>query len=122
MKKTNRIIARFMGMKPYYKNQLNGFWTNTIKAHDFDTVMELKFDKSWDWLMEVVEYIENFHSIGGELLEFQVVTYEDEVKIIAKHPNKPWETIVEISADGSGKKANTYKAVVQFIEWYNNQK
>ena len=72
--------------------------------------------------MPVVDKIEDFFTIGGNELEFQVVTYEDEIKVIAKHPHKAWETLVEVSADGSGKKENTYKAVVEFIKWYNENK
>lgn len=111
-------IAEFIGMQ-----------LTSIGWYDSEDVLKLSYTEdntfddllfhTWEWLMSVVEFIEDFHSIGGEELEFQVVIYEDEVKIIAKHTNKPWETIVEISADGSGKKENTYKAVVQFIEWYN---
>ena len=99
--------------KPYY-------YYNNFQAQDFEGLPN--YDSDWEYLMEVVEKIEDFHTINGEELEFQVVIYEDEVNIIAKYPNKRWETIVSISADGSGKKENTYKAVVQFIEWYNNQK
>lgn len=109
----NKLIAEFMGQS-YIADSLKG-------SSNAPTFSELKFHTSWDWLMPVIEKIEDFYNIDGKELEFQCVTYEDEVKIIAKHPNKKWEVIVEVPADGSGKKENTYKAALEFIQWYNDQ-
>jgi hypothetical protein len=102
----------------------------TVYTYPFDDdsefgsylVANLKFDTSWDWLMLVVEKIEDFFTFKDSYVEFQVISYEDEVKVIAKHSNKPWEIIVEVSADGTGKFGNTYKAVLEFIKWHNEQK
>ena len=115
----NKLIAEFMMFETVGDLHLIPF-DNT----DNDTYLpeHMKFHSSWDWLMPVVDKIEDFFTIGGNELEFQVVTYEDEIKVIAKHPHKAWETLVEVSADGSGKKENTYKAVVEFIKWYNENK
>lgn len=121
----NRMIAKFMGFKdlgnlvggsPRVEKHVRGI---TYQSYPYS---KLKYHTSWNWLMPVVEKIEDFHTINGVELEFQVVQCEDEIKIIAKHLNKPWEIIVEISADGSGKKENTYQAVCQFTEWYNENK
>ena len=104
---TKRLIAKFMNYandRPLADGLLKSLYND------------------WNSLMPVVEKIEDFFEINGNELEFQVVSYEDEVKVIAKHSDKEWETLVEISADGSGKKENTYKACVEFIKWYNQNK
>ena len=105
-KENNKLIAEFMDMQD---------------SQEMGEYVTPNYNTSWEWLMPVVEKIEDFHNINGSELEFQLVSYEDEVKIIAKHLDKKWEIIVEISADGSGKKANTYEAVVEFIKYYNNK-
>ena len=126
------MIAEFMGFKKHNDFTFEAiderfFIPTSIKNGEVESygyvfpINSLCFHTSWDWLMPVVEKIEDFYIISGKELEFQVVQYEDEVKIIAKYLDKKWETIVEISADGSGKKKNTYQAVIKFIEWYNEQ-
>lgn len=99
----NKIIAEFMGMKPHDKNELDGFWTNTIKAHDFDNVMNLKFHSDWNWLMEVVEKIESLgnFNIG---IEFANCT-------ISGTFNK--------SITNESKIKAVYKACLEFIKWCN---
>ena len=111
----NKIIAEFMG----YKKSIANTW---FKGNKIVQTTSFKYNSDWNWLMEVVEKIEDFFEINGKELEFQIVSYEDEVKVIAKHSDKEWETIVEISADGSGKKENIYNACVEFIKWYNENK
>ena len=121
---SNTLIAKFMdvdvmsmSLEEFRKlPKIDKTFCNGTLAQD------LTYDVDWNSLMTVVEKIEDFFLIGMEEIEFQVVSYEDEIKIVAKHLNKSWEVIVEVSADGSGKKSNTYKAVVQFIKWYNENK
>ncbi len=124
----SKLISEFIAANQY-KGEYDLFSTTTlmdvfsnISAEDADakhyfTPNEMQFHKSWDWLMPVVEKIEDFHN--G--IEYQVVIYEDEVEIIKKG-NTHWQTIINISADGSGKLQNTYKAVVEFIKWFNEHK
>ena len=105
MEKNNKLIAEFMG----YPNI----------AHDEDKRDYLedcvKYHKSWDWLMPVVEKIEYIESIthGNQ---FQVIIREEEVGIYDKHTQTH---IVYIPADGESKLTNTHKAVVEFIKEYN---
>lgn len=70
----NKLIAEFMG------------WDNGI--------IELKFHASWDWLMPVVEKIEQVHEgVPQELMNVSL-----------------FSTIYDV-----------YKAVVKYIEWYNQK-
>ena len=47
----NRLMTKFIGMKPHDEKELDGFWTNTIKVRKFDNVANLQFDTDWNWLM-----------------------------------------------------------------------
>lgn len=103
----NKLIAEFMGMKPQDKNELDGFWTNTIKAHKYDSVMNLQFDSSWNWLMEVVEKIE---SIG----------FTFEVKKNWARVTRKRESIILRWEQDKSKIEAVYKACLEFIKWYNS--
>jgi len=117
----NRLIAEFMGLTPeseldnryfdtpdrYYKYDTGEYRiTNTATPED------MQYNASWSWLMPVVEKIEHLDP------EFQVVIYEEEVEIIQK---EGWKQIINIPVDGNSKIVNTYKAVCEFIIWYNEQ-
>ena len=124
----NKLISEFMGFTldtppniggaVWYDNEEVYLHISSEFKHS-NCFKELQFHTSWDWLMPVVEKIEDFFIIDNKNLEFQLVSYEDEIKIVAKHPDKKWEVIIEVDADGSGKRENTYKAVVEFIKYYN---
>lgn len=86
----NKLIAEFIG----WQYNSKGFWEQTI----FDFHKELKFHKSWDWLMPVVE------------------------KILYNTPNSEKWAIYKISDYvGSIDIKSTYKTVIEFIKWYNEK-
>ena len=99
----NILMAEFMGMKPHDPKELDGFWTNTIKAHKFDNVMNLKFNSDWNWLMEVVK-----KCLIGEAEHSQ-----DEAK---KTISEIYESLCSINISA------VYNACIEFIKWYNQQK
>ncbi len=88
----NRMIAEFIGKEIYQYHH------------------ESFYHSSWDWLMPVVEKIENYNS-GSTL-----VIIEDERCHLDTQNN------FEIDSVGHTKIEATYNAVVQFIEWYNENK
>ena len=121
----NKLIAEFMGF------EINsGFNYKLVKVKNFLAVGEdgryskeedLKFNSSWDWLMPVVEKIKNI-SINNKFYSFFISIASTGSVIIAKtklgHPNSNYNNC-ECEYDLI---TNTYKAVVEFIKWYNKQK
>jgi len=109
IQESNLLIRNFMEVSP----MVYGDWN---LSSSFNNGL---YDKSWDWLMPVVEKIENIeHPTRGN--EFQVVIYEEEVEIFQKS-DEGMKEIVYIPVDGESKLTNTHKAVVEFIKWYNNK-
>ena len=79
-------------------------WTSVIKPED------MEFSFSWDWLMPVVEKIEkeSFNIFG----EYEDVIINGCSCLIQIKDN-------EISFIETAKIKATYKAVIEFIKWYN---
>lgn len=134
----NKLIAEFMG---FVSTNTEEVW-DTIpycdKLEDLTIGIpcsvpiteELYFNKSWDWLMPVVEKI--------SALYFDVIIYSDACRIDTWEDSIPVDALVLIDKfekeiyiatyykSTSKIGANTlieavYKAIVEFIEWYNKQ-
>lgn len=130
----NKIIAEFMGdfklvkeFKPEPEIDVTYMWLKTSnKEFGYDTTDwrdystgkvysdQVCYERSWDWLMPVVEKIEE--------LGYAVIITQNVCSIkcsdIRATMHKP---VVEIASDYSGdntKMSNTYKAILQFIKWY----
>lgn len=129
----NMLIAEFLGCYKYPENSFDNVWSYEIYGHldfvddreyekHYYLPSEMKFHDSWDWLMPVVEFIEDvrvqpdeegsisYHrfAVGMPCGQCEIVDTESE-KIVA-------------FGDGPTKRASTYVAVVEFIEWYNKNK
>jgi hypothetical protein len=65
-----------------------------------------KFETSWDWLMPVVEKIDQCYSLVGGLTDDYCARYEK----------------VENAITNNYSITEAYQAVVEFIKWYNSQK
>lgn len=144
---SNKLIATFMGWK-YCDNDLVFISNTPTIGHTATTfsgwvkedqpytkgvplvvvkenrskieyLRKLQYHLSWDWLMPVVDKIEQDLEE-----EFRVVTYEEECYIWQKTVNQ--ELLVKflefVGVCGHSKIDATYKAVVSFILWYNEQK
>jgi hypothetical protein len=102
----NKIIADFMGAKvttdTYF---INGMYMTISDA-------DLKYHSDWNWLMEVVEKIESLH--------FDFAIYTGSSVSVINTEDYPYKEI--ISLNGSSKKEAVYRACVDFIKWYNEQK
>lgn len=109
----NKLIAEFMGMKPIKKDESDGIWTNTIKAHDYNVVMNLSFNNNWNWLMEVVEKIESL-SKENETYSFSITKIS--VRVLYRG-----NRVVDLPINDTKIEA-VYNACVDFIKWYNNKK
>lgn len=102
----NRMIAEFMGLR-YGRSSVK---TYVIENNKEVLPKDLKYHTSWDWLMPVVEKIE---SLG---YEFQITKEE----AYFKDTDGDFEIVA--SAFNGSIMDNTYNAVVQFIEWFNENK
>jgi hypothetical protein len=120
----NKLIAEFMG---YPKKQINKgiarleenkyVWGQTYYYINGDWHREdyLLFHLDWNWLMKVVDKIESFED-NNRCAKYNINIEQSFVEIIDKNTD---DTIVETDADT--KTQATYKAVIEFIKYYNNE-
>ena len=113
--KGNKLIAEFMGWSQQLdvEKRWYGAWFDQHKVRkawsEFQGHEPLLFNESWDWLMPVVEKIENFND-GCTLC-----IIEDE----RCHINT--QTNFEVDSVGYTKIEAVYNAIIEFIKWYNQQ-
>ena len=117
----NNLIAEFMGA--INENGEYDLYSTPAMNHIFESVESdddearhyfipeaLKFDKSWDWLMPVVEKIEM------QLLDDDVITieYKDCIIPIIHFPKGHQDVI---ATTGDTKIEAVWLACVQYIKW-----
>ncbi len=120
IEETNILIAEFLQID---KNENGTFelpqYGKVTLSGEFKTefnASELKFNSDWNWLIEVVEKIENLlYKDNNDV--FKVVI--DYGMCIIYNMINDLEVIVNVSK--STKIEAVYQAVIQFIEWYNSQ-
>ena len=97
----NKLIAQFMG----------GY-----EPEEYED-----FHSDWNWLMQVVEKIENTEVVG-QVFNIQINRNKTHILYApANYPNEKWFENL-ILKEGKDKILNTYQAIVEFIKWYNEQK
>jgi hypothetical protein len=104
----NKLIAEFLNYGVFE------YFTNT---HKFSRLRneELKFHSDWNWLMEVVEKIEN--------LDFKGFSFE--VRICDKFASITQTGVTEEVISFTTEKTKIeaiYNTCIEFIKWYNTQK
>ena len=128
MEENNKIIADFLGGRIKSPSNLYIFnkWRNDERFDWIDTYnqSELKFHSDWNWLMEVVEKIEN-----TKIKDYGILTNitNDKTYISVYHYGEGGKWSILISNFNEeykdfNKIQRTYKAVIEFINFYNNQK
>jgi hypothetical protein len=115
-RENNKIIAEFLGAK---KTDIQGIQKPVYYPIMGKSVYEdrLKFHSDWNCLMAVVEKIESFED-ENRCAKFNVIIEQTFVEIISRNDNL--EEIVKL--DSNTKIEAVYKACVEFINWYNQQK
>jgi hypothetical protein len=113
MKDSNKLIAEFMGFTLVDGSKGNCFlapkgW-DILMMDDGNGNSDFNYHKSWDWLMQVVERIENFG------FEFYIV--ESRCKVAHNTDNSI--DVILASEGKSTKLDHTYSVVVEFINQYN---
>ena len=93
MEKTNKLIAEFMGLIKYSEQHDGMYCVETMELDDFPILFkDGSYDTSWDWLMPVVQKIEqDCEGVPQEMLNISLYSDINEV----------------------------YNAVVEFIKDYN---
>lgn len=97
--KSNKLIAEFMGFK---KDSPNTNWYYDLKKSRYYRLNELLYDTDWNWLMPVVEEcFKRYDMVEDNLSNHQFILND---------------ALLETNI------GSLYKAVVEFIKWYNIQK
>jgi len=104
MKKNIELVAEFYGIHRNIMNPDQWVVPYKLTGHDiFYETYQLEFDKSWDWLMPVVEKIESL-GFATRIIDNGLCIDSDSIII------ERWR---------KSKLHGTYLTVVEFIKWYN---
>ena len=66
MEKTNKLIAEFMGMNIHH-NDKSMMVKSTSQGNEVVPIDALQYDSSWDWLIPVIEKIQDLFVDDPEL-------------------------------------------------------
>lgn len=110
----NKLIAEFMGWsKSDYHNTPNKMYNGAIGIH----VDHLQYHTSWDWLMPVVEKIEDCRIVDDYGFSVNIDNWQVIIKSLLSGK------IITSNLSGAKSKIEaTWQAVVEFIKWYNQNK
>ena len=117
-KNNNKLIAEFMGYKVMEEDKFLAY--DYPKGTDLNKVMvdvAIKYHTDWNWLMPVVEKIESMsHTKGRHYFLAMGQAYVGfEIDRMNVQPFAKWGT-----SSNYRKKEAVYEAVVEFIQWHNN--
>lgn len=134
---SNKLIAEFMGANPckdwqgyngynhedWYHTQWSSRYQDNLELYSYK-YSDLKYHFSWEWLMPVVEkidnmensYIETNTNIGKTWIDdgndFSIYFSDDRIQ----------SSFRTISGNAKKKIDAVWCGVVEFIKWYNKQK
>lgn len=147
----NKILAEFMGMVyDNHDNQPNKYWLLTDEqkfttSNTYPQNKDLMFDSDWNWLMEVVEKIENLgcNVIMGRTIYSRFQIEHNHVKLNWSSNNN-YQLFLEVLPSWMEGRKNSlimskkylraeiktettkleavYIACVEFVKWYNLNK
>ena len=119
----NQLIAEFMGVFDKILSTGNiHSWSDAPFYYTTEDTREKvikniskysKYSKDWNWLMQVVEKIENL-SKEGETYMLSITKFSARITYKGSR-------IVDLPIDNTKIEA-VYNACVEFIKWYNKQK
>ena len=106
-----KIIAQFMGME-FIQSMSPYTITHSNWLSDKDLVSTYKFDREWNWIMPVVEKIEDIKT--NNLCLYDVNIYGNKCLIERQHV-PPIDVIEETKIDA------VFMACLLFIDWYTRE-
>lgn len=118
----NELIAEFMGHSTYAFADSKTYFQDPVKREMFGDPMlerlsiklDLKYHDSWDWLMPVVD------KING--MGYDVLILGNGIKTLTHSCEITSTSAVYAAKAGDSLHETVYKAVVEFIKWYNQNK
>lgn len=118
MKTENELIAEFMGLKFQYEaNGIRYYDVPKGQVHSHNASMGVFiYDKSWDWLMPVVEKINKLFDEAfppGDEFVKRILAHEEPIE-------REYMDVVGLPI--SSTIDEVYHAVLTFIKWYNENK
>lgn len=113
----NKLIAEFMGYeKTIYSDVFNGdLYALDVSKGEIYAISQMQYHASWDWIMPVVEKIEQKGCIVE--ISYSLVCMCRICVIWEKH--KKAFNIINDNNGGLEPIIAIYKSVVEFIKWYN---
>ena len=92
-----------------------------IPLNHWDWINKYQFHSSWDWLMPVVEKIELIDYVSVYFSKTYLGIHKIEISL--HNPNYKYQQVEKtVFIKDNNKLQATFKAVVQFIKWYNDNK
>jgi hypothetical protein len=126
----NELIAEFMGLrctnKEYGLYRREDKSPHTLYLSDFPNNRQknnvIAYDSSWDWLMPVVEKIEEMR-FDIKINCIWAPKKGKEIKFITTGiwDQKDFQIVYQEAIPGVSKIQSVYSAVVEFIKWHNSQ-
>lgn len=115
----NKLIAEFMG---WQKTSVFGW----LKPGEKDAWSErpdeyLQFDYSWNWLMPVIDKIEEYGFMVLMCRPSKSNYYINIVTGIGLRASHIIDNPSKFSNSGQNKILITFKTIVEFIKWYNKK-
>lgn len=116
MNEKNKLIAKFVGFT-VYEDGWCGF-LDTKNVH----IDKLKFDSSWDYLMPVIEKIQDTPAPASILTfnkkPFSVVIKDECCEVLIDNGADPNQDVKFNYHHKGTFIENVYNSVLEFVEWY----
>ncbi len=106
----NKMIAEFMGAEKTHIQSVGDIYCPVPSKNGSEYADKLQYHSSWDWLIPVVEKIEN--------LGYEFFIVENRVEV-AHNTDHSIETIIDLTS--RSKRDATYQGVVEFINQHKNK-
>ncbi len=119
IKKGKVLIAAFMNIG--YKRYDNWGYFFYDKVSGDIVATDILFNSSWDILMPVVEKIENINYVSVYFSKTYLGIHKVEISLHT--PNYVSPTVSKtVFIENNNRLEATFRAVVEFIKWYNTNK